>query len=164
MELALIPKAKSAPPIRAISTCSLAFLRSSPPPQAIRKHVPLTALSNTSCHKPCKQTETSKACYSEILEGVPSAPSPISNSRTSAVSPAYLSREALAVVDLRVDTRQGTHQSTEYWGLSLLGTQVPSRGLGGRCIARHLLRVFSSFMNECWQQPCELGPSWRPGL
>lgn len=30
--------------------------------------------------------------------------------------------------------------------------------------ARHLLRGFPSFINELWQQPCELGLGWRHGL
>lgn len=30
--------------------------------------------------------------------------------------------------------------------------------------ARHLLRDFPSFINELWQQPCELGLGWRHGL
>lgn len=70
----------------------------------------------------------------------------------SATGPSSLPRLGLVVSDLLLASPPG-------------GCLAPFMGAAQHCFrARHLLRGFPSFINEPWQQPCELELSWRHGL
>lgn len=82
--------------------------------------------------RPVSKEKPPKLAVLRSQREVPSVPIPIStSSRMSAVSPAHLSRVTLAVVDLRVETGQGTHQPGVPLGNSVCSVlRSPAGALG----------------------------------